>query len=66
MGEERKYRALVSATSRDEAIEIATEAMSERTHVLRAEVVDASTQEGPNSWWVTLWFTGGTACRGLE
>lgn len=59
MDEDRKYQALVSAKTREEAIEIASEAMSPDKTVVRTLAEDVSAEEGPDSWRVTLWFEGG-------
>lgn len=59
MPEDLKYQALISARTREEAQEIAEEAISPDKRVVRAEVEDVSAEEGPHSWRVTLWFTGG-------
>jgi len=59
MREDLKYQALISARTREEAQEIAEEAISPDKRVVRVEIEDVSAQEGPDSWRVTLWFTGG-------
>jgi hypothetical protein len=59
MRDELRYEALVSAKTREEAIEIASEAMSPEKQIVRVEAEDVSAHEGPDSWQVTLWFTGG-------
>jgi len=59
MRDELRYQALVSARTRDEAIAIASEAMSPGKQIVRVEAEDVSAQEGPDSWQVTLWFIGG-------
>jgi hypothetical protein len=59
MRDELKYQALVSARTREEAIAIASEAMSPEKQIVRVEAEDVSAAEGPDSWQVTLWFTGG-------
>jgi len=59
MRDELRYQALVSARTREEAIEIASEAMSPEKQIVRVEAEDVSAREGPDSWQVTLWFTGG-------
>jgi hypothetical protein len=66
MQEDLKYQALVSAKTREEAVEIASEAMSPEKRVLRVEVEDVSAAEGPDSWRVTLWFTGGRRGNTME
>jgi hypothetical protein len=59
MRDELRYEALVSAGTREEAIAIASEAMSPEKQIVRVEAEDVSAREGPDSWRVTLWFTGG-------
>jgi hypothetical protein len=59
MNDEHKYEALVSARSREEAIEIAAEGLGPKQSVVRTEVEDVSASEGPDSYRVTLWFVGG-------
>jgi hypothetical protein len=59
MREDLKYQALISARTREEAQEIAEEAISPDKRVVRVEIEDVSADEGPDSWRVTLWFTGG-------
>jgi hypothetical protein len=59
MPHDLKYEVLVSARTREEAIEIAAEGLSPTQHVVRTEVEDVSADEGPDSYRVTLWFTGG-------
>ena len=51
-----RYEALVSARTRDEAIDIAAEALPARTKITRAEAEDVASREGKDSWAVTLWF----------
>ncbi len=58
MSHERRYEALVSASSSEEAIEIAAEGLGPDQHVVRSEARDVSATEGPDSYHVTLWFTG--------
>lgn len=66
MQEDLKYQALVSARTREEAIEIASEAMSPEKQVVQVEAEDVSAEEGPDSWRVTLWFTGGRRGNTME
>ena len=66
MQEDLKYQALVSAKTRDEAIAIASEAMSPEKRVERVEAEDVSAEEGPDSWRVTLWFSGGRRGNTME
>jgi hypothetical protein len=56
--ESHRYDSLVSASSREEAIEIASEALPSGKRAARIEAVDVSAREGPDSWLVTVWFTG--------
>ena len=51
-----RYEVLVSASTRDEAIEIASEAVPRGKRVTRAEARDVAETEGDDSWLVTLWF----------
>jgi hypothetical protein len=59
MAHELKYEVLVSARTREEAIEIAAEGLGPEQHMVRSAAEDVSATEGPDSWRVTLWFTGG-------
>jgi hypothetical protein len=59
MNDEHKYEALVSARSREEAIEIASEGLGPAQRVVRSEAEDVSATEGLDSYRVTLWFVGG-------
>jgi hypothetical protein len=56
MPHDLRYEALVSARTRDEAIEIAAEALPARAKLTRAEARDVAESEGKDSWLVTLWF----------
>jgi len=56
MAHDRRYEALVSARTREEAIEIASEALPRGMHVTHAEAEDVALREGKDSWQVTLWF----------
>lgn len=58
MREGRKYEALVSAKTEAEAIDVASEALPEGAVVVRAQAIDVSATEGPDSFQVTLWFKG--------
>lgn len=66
MDEDRKYQVLVSAKTRDEAIEIASEAMSPDKTIERVLAEDVSAEEGKDSWRVTLWFSGGRRGNVME
>jgi hypothetical protein len=66
MREDLKYQALISARTREEAQEIAEEALSPDKRVVRVEIEDVSADEGPDSWRVTLWFTGGRRGNQIE
>jgi hypothetical protein len=59
MPHELKYEVLVSARSPEEALEIAAEGLGPEQRMVRSEVHDVSAEEGPDSYRVTLWFTGG-------
>ncbi|MDB4975322.1 MAG: hypothetical protein JWN48_3663 [Myxococcaceae bacterium] len=56
MTEERRYQALVSAKTSDEAIEIASEAIPERVQITRVHAENVADREGEDSWLVTLWL----------
>jgi len=56
---ERRYQALVSARTSEEAIEIASEAIPERLKITRSTAENVADREGADSWLVTLWFSGG-------
>lgn len=56
MSHDLRYEALVSAKTREEAIEIASEAIPENKQITRAEAIDVAEREGKDSWLVTLWF----------
>jgi hypothetical protein len=56
MAHDLRYQALVSARTRDEAIEIASEALPRGATLKRAEAEDVAEREGKDSWYVTLWF----------
>jgi hypothetical protein len=66
MREDLKYQALISARTREEAQAIAEEAISPDKRVVRVEIEDVSAEEGPDSWRVTLWFTGGRRGNQIE
>jgi hypothetical protein len=66
MREDLKYQALISARTREEAQEIAEEAISPDKRVVRVEIEDVSAEEGPDSWRVTLWFTVGRRGNQIE
>jgi hypothetical protein len=59
MTEQLRYQALVSAKTRDEAIEIASEAIPEGKTITRVSAENVADREGEDSWLVTLWFAGG-------
>lgn len=58
MEQGHRYDSLVSASSREEAIEIASEALPAGKQPSRIEAVDVSEREGRDSWLVTVWFAG--------
>jgi hypothetical protein len=66
MREDLKYQALISARTREEAVAIAEEAISPDKRVVRVEAEDVSAEQGPDSWRVTLWFSGGRRGNQLE
>jgi hypothetical protein len=66
MSKEHRYEVLVSARSREEAIEIAAEGLGPDQRMVRGEALDVSAREGPNSFQVTLWFVGGPRGAGPE
>jgi hypothetical protein len=59
MTSELRYQALVSAKTREEAIEIASEAIPAGKPITRVSAENVADREGEDSWLVTLWFTGG-------
>ncbi|HEY6881299.1 MAG TPA: hypothetical protein VI299_24905 [Polyangiales bacterium] len=59
MPEQLRYQALVSAKTREEAIEIASEAIPADKTIVRVSAENVADREGDDSWLVTLWFTGG-------
>jgi hypothetical protein len=58
MARQHAYEVLVSAKTSDEAIEIASEAIPPHRKIVRSEAADASAEEGPNSFRVSIWFEG--------
>jgi hypothetical protein len=59
MNEQLRYQALVSAKTREEAIEIASEAIPAGKTITRVSAENVADREGEDSWLVTLWFAGG-------
>lgn len=59
MTEQLRYQALVSAKTREEAIEIASEAIPDGKTITRVSAENVADREGADSWLVTLWFAGG-------
>jgi hypothetical protein len=59
MNDQLRYQALVSAKTRDEAIEIASEAIPMGKTITRVSAENVADREGEDSWLVTLWFAGG-------
>jgi len=57
MAHDLRYEALVSAKTREEAIEIAAEALPPNRQLTRVEAIDVAEREGADSWLVTLWFS---------
>ena len=66
MSRELKYESLVSAKTREEAIDIALEALPRGRTFVRAEVEDVSAVEGPDSYHVTIVFSGGGGGEGAD
>lgn len=66
MSREMKYESLVSASTRDEAIEIALEALPRGRQLVRTEAEDVSAEEGPNSFRVTVFYAGGSGGEAPE
>jgi hypothetical protein len=58
MTHDLRYQALVSARTREEAIDIASEALPRGRQIVRAQAEDVAESEGKDSWLVTLWFDG--------
>ncbi|HEX5658044.1 MAG TPA: hypothetical protein VFX59_12655 [Polyangiales bacterium] len=48
----------MSAKTRDEAIEIASEAIPAGKPITRVSAENVADREGEDSWLVTLWFAG--------
>jgi hypothetical protein len=59
MARQHKYEVLVSASTPEEAIEVASEAIAPTCTIVRSEAEDVSAEEGPHSYRVSIWFTGG-------
>ena len=66
MSRELKYESLVSAKTREEAIDIALEALPRGRTFVRAEVEDVNAVEGPDSYHVTIVFSGGAGGEGAD
>ncbi|MET0285787.1 MAG: hypothetical protein ABW352_15005 [Polyangiales bacterium] len=49
----------MSAKTREEAIEIASEAIPAGKTIERVSAENVADREGEDSWLVTLWFAGG-------
>lgn len=54
--QDKRFDALVSATSRREAVAIAAEAMPAECTMVYVEVADVALHEGKDSWQVAIWF----------
>jgi hypothetical protein len=52
-----RYDALVHASSREQAIEIAAEATPKGRRVIASTAVDVADEHGPETWRVTLRFS---------
>ena len=61
MAHDLRYEALVSARTREEAIEIAAEALPLGARITRIHAEDVADREGQDSWLVSLWFAGSRA-----
>ena len=59
MAREHKYEVLVSARTTEEAIDIASEAIAPGCTIVRSEATDVAAEEGPNTFRVSIWFSGG-------
>jgi hypothetical protein len=59
MAQDLRYQALVSAKTREEAIDIASEAVPAGKSITRVHAENVADREGEDSWLVTLWFAGG-------
>ncbi len=66
MSRELKYESLVSAKTREEALEIALEALPRGRTFVRGEIEDVSAEEGPNSYRVTVVFSGAGGGEGAD
>jgi len=66
MSRELKYESLVSAKTREEALEIALEALPRGRTLVRSEIDDVSAEEGPDSYRVTIVFSGGGGGEGAD
>ena len=53
-----RYDSLVSASSREAAVEIAAEALPAGCWMVYVEATDVAAQEGKDSWHVAIWFGG--------
>jgi len=53
-----RYDSLVSARSREAAIEIAAEALPAGMDIVHVEATDMAAHEGRDSWQVAIWFSG--------
>lgn len=56
LDEGQRYDALVSASSRRAAVEIAAEALPEGCFAVYIEAEDVTFHEGRDSWRVAIWF----------
>jgi hypothetical protein len=55
---DKRYDALVSARSKQAAVEIAAEALPAGCSIVYVEASDVALREGKDSWHVAIWFAG--------
>lgn len=59
MARQHLYEVVVSAKTGEEAIEVASEAIPPHRKIMHADAVDVSSEEGSDSYRVSIWFAGG-------
>jgi hypothetical protein len=59
LSDDRRYTALVSARSPEEALDIASEALGPDQPILKTHVEDVSASEGRDSYRVSIWYGPG-------
>lgn len=59
LSDDRRYTALVSAKTADEALAIASEALGPDQPILKTQVDDVSASEGADSFRVVIWYGPG-------